>query len=87
VTIKTRHRDWSIRAEAFVAELGFRSAVVIEREACESHEPGERFLFKDLGDFDLAATADTHAIQWAQAWIDENYRLERARGTRQPGVP
>lgn len=76
MTLKIKHGDWSFRAEALVAELRFRSEVVIEREASEIDEPGEGFSFRDRGDFNFVELAELgQSIASALPGTDKLIRL------------
>jgi hypothetical protein len=73
MTASARYRDWKIRSGPSVTEAKFRSTVVVEETRNRTDEPVRRFLFPNLGEFDSAAAADAHAIEWARHWIDQNF--------------
>jgi hypothetical protein len=73
----TRHFDynqWRIHAGAIAVRSIFKATAVVERlDVMQDDEPDQRFAFSNLGDFATIEEADEHAMQWARAWIDENF--------------
>jgi hypothetical protein len=74
MTSKLIYEGWVIRAGSVVVGSQFKAAAVLEwHDPHQDDEPDRRYCFSDLGDYSTSEDAENRAIQWARAWIDENY--------------
>ncbi|SAL05462.1 hypothetical protein AWB81_07171 [Caballeronia arationis] len=47
--------------------------VEVERSPWEDEDIGQIFHFTDIGYYDIEAAAYERGIQWARAWLDDNF--------------
>ncbi|MEZ2354699.1 hypothetical protein [Caballeronia sp. RCC_10] len=71
--MKAEHREWTIDSRPKRSGNHWHSWCEVERPPWEDEDEGQIFRFSDLDYFDTERAEHERAINWAKAWLDENF--------------
>jgi hypothetical protein len=71
--MKANYREWQITSAPESKGHHWHAWVEVEREPLTDDDMGQIFHFTDIGYFDTESAARERGIQWARAWIDQNF--------------